>query len=503
MSIVEKNTAEEMSRRSFLSMGALMAGAAVVAGTTVCTPSEAVASTPEDGEKAPADEASRPAQQIEGVSSLTGWTGTPAEIEALGGSTMPLADLNQYRKEYIDSQTDYTMEDGTVIPAVYTKVRALIHTYGMGCGNTLNDAFAASMLGRFSEDDAQAFLDMPWGQEFTAVDLWAKTGRPLDDCKDICERWADEGYLCRYETTNGTTYHQVPYFQGVVEYHFPQTVRGEYTGIVGLDISTGEKQNDTKDGGTPTFYAVPCDKSVTSGNTILPYDDVIEIIKGKNKLAIAPCFCRYVELIESGVTDCPTFEDFATGEFEGYMSPINNLRVETCLQMGVEAEYWISRGIAREITPEEAVRYMERSRDDGFILQSSFGKESETICSCHGDCCNILNMFKAAGSPEVVGASQGFQQISHYNLEVDFDSCIKCGTCETRCPAHAITMDGEDGAPVVSPVCYRCGQCAFVCPQGARTLVQRPESEILELPKDFLDDNNMKAAYRFEHGLIR
>ncbi|MEG1561234.1 MAG: 4Fe-4S binding protein [Raoultibacter sp.] len=477
-----------LSRRGFLGVGAAMAGA-MAAMAVGCTPASAAGKLDEKSDKKLAES-----------SQLTGWTGTPSEIASLGGSTMPLADLNKYREEYINKQVDYTLADGTVIPAVFTKVRALIHTYGMGCGNTPYDASWGAILKDFTEEDAQAFLDMPRGVEFTAMDLFAKTGRPLESCTEVCDRIATAGYLCRYTTSDGTIYHQVPYFQGVVEYHFDRTAAGDGSydvGIVGMDYTA-----DTAGTGTPTFYAMPCDKSVTSDGTVLPFDDVQQIIKTKNKLAIAPCYCRYNALYVAGVEGKPSFADFATGQFEDYLSPICNQRVETCLMMGREAEYWIDRGIAREITREQAGQYMKRSADDGFILQSCFGKDSETICSCHADSCMIVSMWNSIGDPSTVGSTQPFGQISHYTLQVELSKCIKCGKCAERCPVHAITMDGEGGSPKVNMMCYRCGQCAYICPQKARTLVKRPDEEILELPRDFLDDANMKAAYRFEHGVI-
>ena len=90
-----------------------------------------------------------------------------------------------------------------------------------------------------------------------------------------------------------------------------------------------------------------------------------------------------------------------------------------------------------------------------------------------------------------------------YNLKVDTDVCLKCGTCAERCPLHAITMDEATGLPVVNEMCFRCGQCAWVCPVGARKLVERPAELNAPLPHDFLDDDNGKAAYRFEAGLIK
>ena len=62
------------------------------------------------------------------------WQGTPEDIKALGGSTMPLDELNRRRRLYIDAQTDYTCEDGTVIPAVWVKMRMLVDGLGAGIG---------------------------------------------------------------------------------------------------------------------------------------------------------------------------------------------------------------------------------------------------------------------------------------------------------------------------------------------------------------------------------
>lgn len=483
----------EITRRNFLGMGA-MAAAGMAALSMGCSA--------ETEEKAAEATAEKPA-----VESITGWTGTPAEILALGGSTMPLEDLNEYRRKYVEAQTDYTMEDGTVIPAVFVKVRALIHTYGIGVGNELNDTMWDDIMAKMTEDDAQAFLDMPWGVAFNALDVVANTGRAYDECVELCERLAKDGYLCRFETANGINYHQVPFFQGVVEYHFTDATEepGYNVGIVGNPVEASSTS------GTPTFYAIPCSKDVVKDDTILPFDDIEAIIKTKKTLAIAPCYCRYTATLQAGVEDVPTFEDFATGKFEDYMSPVfaeagNVARVETCLMMGTEAEYWMEQGWARPITQEEAIGYMKRSVEDGFILHSSFGKNTETVCCCHRSSCGIINTFwlgMGAVDEEFVGNSAPFQNgsISHYNLEHDAEACIGCGKCVDRCPVQAITM--EDGLPVVGPMCFRCGQCGTVCPQGARMLAQKPAEEILELPQGFLEDNNMKAAYRFENGLIK
>ena len=440
-----------------------------------------------------------------------GWEGTPASVARLGGSTMPMDELNRRRQAYVDAQTDWKKEDGTVVPKVYVQVRAIVNSYGMGCGNTPAETSFDYMMEHFTEDEAQGFVDMPRGIRFTPLDFSAQSGRSVEECEKLCELFATDGFLVRGKNDIGTYYHQVPYFQGVVEYHlghFDSEDASTFTcGVSGVDmLGPGGDMELT---GTPTFYAMPVNADVVSDDEgIRPYDDIMKIIDACDSFAIAPCYCRYTAVKSSGADpDMPTIEEFGTGEHEDYFSPLCDQRLETCLQLGEEAEYWIAMGTARRVTKEDAKRFMERSAEDGFILQSNFSKYTGTVCSCHADSCGIIAEWMSLGSHEAIGAAKPFEQISHYVLDVDFDACVKCGTCAGRCPMHAITMDGEHGGetgfPKVDDACFRCGQCAYVCPAHARSLHARPEEENCELPLDFLDDDNMKAAYRFEHGIIR
>lgn len=436
-----------------------------------------------------------------------GWVGTPAEIAELGGCTMPLKEINRRRKAYIETKGEYVKEDGTVIPAPYVKMRSLIHTYGMGCGNTPMDGAFDHIVRCFTEDEATAYTEMPMGIAFTPFDFSVESGRPIEECQRICQMFAERGFLLNGTGVAGDWYHHIPFFQGVVEYSgFINRLTREVDpaafscGIMGADWLG--PQNDMEHG-TPSFYAIPLNEEVVSDEGgILPYDDIMKIIDAQNSFGIAPCACRYGTAYKGGIEDLPTIEEFVAGGHEDYFNPLCNLRVETCLQLGEEADYWIERGFARRITKEDAKRFMKRSAEDGFILQSNFSKYTGTVCSCHADNCNILGQWFSLGSHDAIGAAKSFRHISHYTLEVDFDACAKCGMCEQRCPMHCITMDEETGYPQVDTACFKCGQCAYICPMGARKLAARPQEMNPELPRDFLDDSNMKAGYRFEHGLI-
>ena len=125
---------------------------------------------------------------------------------------------------------------------------------------------------------------------------------------------------------------------------------------------------------------------------------------------------------------------------KGFYSLVYDHPLETCLSFGEEVSYYIEKGIARQVTQEEAPSILERSVEEGMILQSAFTKDSEIICSCHGDCCGILGTYQAIGVEGCETASC-FRNNSNYVLNYDEDACIKCGMCAERCPMFAITMD--------------------------------------------------------------
>ena len=52
-------------------------------------------------------------------------------------------------------------------------------------------------------------------------------------------------------------------------------------------------------------------------------------------------------------------------------------------------------------------------------------------------------------------------------MHVISDECVKCGSCESTCPAGAI-VEGE-AKYEVTDACIDCGACEGACPTGAIT----------------------------------
>ena len=241
--------------------------------------------------------------------------------------------------------------------------------------------------------------------------------------------------------------------------------------------------NDLYNAGTPFYYPIPVDKEIVVEDEVLLYDDYEKIIRRNSVIAVSTCQCRMGQ------------------DIDGSRDPNCDHPMETCMTTGEQAAFYIENGIGRQIDQEEALQILRRSVEAGMVLQSCHTKNTEVICSCHGDCCDILKSYKAIGG-------DNFNQLNiadvicHYNLQYDRDDCIKCGLCKSVCPMSVVTMDEEGYSATGSP-CIRCGQCATVCPSGARKLKQREGVDLTKLPDALLDDYNLKAEYRFRNNMIK
>ncbi|HZK24111.1 MAG TPA: 4Fe-4S binding protein [Oscillospiraceae bacterium] len=395
---------------------------------------------------------------------------------------LTLEELNALRQQYVDSKEEYVCEDGTVIPAVYVKLRALINTYGNGAGSEVHDASFNEVMYLFSEKEAQAYLEMPFGVRFTATDFSVKSGRDETDCLKLCEDLAARGLLKRLRRGGVAYFHHLAPAHGIWEYVLllPENQNKEYVtkhkSMWGADIVS-----DLYDIDTPFYYPIPVDKEIVVEDEVLSYDDYEKIVARNEVIAVSTCQCRLGQ------------------DIDGSRAPDCDHPMETCITTGEQAEFYIENGIGRQIDQEEALKILRHSVEVGMVLQSCHTSSTEVICSCHGDCCDVLKSYVALGENyDKLGISE---VVSHYELQYNRDECVKCRLCEPVCPMFAITMDDE-GYSVTGSPCISCGQCATVCPAGARKLVQREGADQTKLPGSLLDDYNLKASYRFKNNMI-
>ncbi|MHA1234668.1 MAG: ATP-binding protein, partial [Promethearchaeota archaeon] len=143
---------------------------------------------------------------------------------------------------------------------------------------------------------------------------------------------------------------------------------------------------------------------------------------------------------------------------------------ESCFSFRSAGMAYISRGLGRIITKEEALEIIEQAEREGLVLQAGNSQRPMSLCTCCGCCCNLLVNEKRFDAP-----AQFFG--SNYFAQVDEELCSGCGVCEERCQMDAIDII-DDISNINLDRCIGCGVCVPTCPEDAIKLVEKEEKMI-------------------------
>jgi len=179
---------------------------------------------------------------------------------------------------------------------------------------------------------------------------------------------------------------------------------------------------------------------------LLPEENILELIKGADSIAVVPCCCR------RSMRRCK--------------SPL-----DVCLQFNKGAKYAIDRKSGREISAVEAIEIAKRAEEAGLIHTwpaRASGRLNE-ICNCCIDCCVIFDSYLRAGKIAQV------LKRSRFRAAVDRELCTGCQDCVERCFFGAIDMakapeSKKLKAAIDTEKCFGCGLCAVICEPAAITM---------------------------------
>ena len=377
--------------------------------------------------------------------------------------------------------SDVTLSDGTVIPAVYVRMRNRINRIGKGIGSIPNANSWDMIKYLWSEEDAENYMKMPLHKLFTVGNYSELTGWDEEKCSEILEDQANRNLIWRVRRGGLAFYSVMPYINGFWEFgELQRAYAGDMAAVAEFDSQgiTGVDPNGATGFDTtfPLFRTYPISADVCQDGKLEPWQDWRALIRRNKTITVSPCQCRTMWT--------------ALGVPYPEEQPMR-----TCLSLGEMAEYFIENGIGEQITPDEAIEIVEDIIDKGMVVESICAKNADIICCCHCESCGNLMGWRG-----VDGKGAAAQFFSAYTLQYDKDKCVKCGMCAKICPMHSITMDGEDGTCVMDDACVRCGQCVKVCPVSARILTPTPNYP--ELPEDYLDCNIYFAKDRMRRGQI-
>jgi len=297
----------------------------------------------------------------------------------------------------------------------------------------------------FTEEEARMFLNLSLMLE-PAQSIAKRIGQDEKGVAALLEHMTEKGLLFRAYKDEIPQYGAVAFVVGIYEFQLDRMDRELAELMEQYFKEVFERQAMAQ---SPPMRTIPVSRAINVSWPVAPYEDVREIIRSKDRIAVAKCICR----VQQGLLE------------QSCEKPI-----EVCLTFGSHADYYVKKGMGRWITQEEALKVLDQSEEAGLVPQPYNAQNPGGICNCCGDCCGVLRALRQHPKPaEMV--------TSGYHAAVDPDFCTVCETCLDRCQMDAIRVEGDGAAVVDLQRCIGCGLCVTTCPSEALRLEAKPEGE--------------------------
>jgi len=343
----------------------------------------------------------------------------------------------------------------------YEKLREQLDQYSAGFPKTESGIELKILKRLFTEAEAALYLDLSLMLE-TPESVADRTEREPQRVAEMLENMA---HIFRLRKDDRLRYAAVPFIIGSYEYQLKRMDR-EMAEMFEAYFKEAMFPNIANN--IVPLRTIPVNRSVEGDHIIAPYEDAKQIIRAKDKIAVADCVCRkQQELMEEGC-DRP---------------------LEVCLIFGSHADFYVENKMARYIARDEAIAILDKSEEAGLVNQPANMINPGGMCNCCKDCCNALRALNQMPKPsEVV--------FNNYYAGVDQEECTACETCIDRCQMDAVAIDELQVAMVDTNRCIGCGLCVTTCPSGAIKLEMKPEEQRLKSPANGQELMNLTAEKR-------
>ncbi len=354
--------------------------------------------------------------------------------------------------------------------AVYEALRRRLHRFAIGAPES---ALAYSILETlFTGEEAvmaASFPELPVRADFFVSGDFGDRAR----VEALLEGMAGKGLIYSGERKGEKYFALIPVVPGIFELQF---MKGETTALT-MELAKLFEQyyydgwgKEMAESPTPYSRVIMVEKQIPFGVEVFPYEQVSHFVQEANYLALTTCSCRHKARLLG----------------HGCGAPAEDM----CMLFGPFAMFCVARGFAREATPEEVFRVLDRAEEEGLVhITGNVQKSVDFICNCCGCCCGMLAGITKMKFPWSVAHS-------NFILQVKSEDCAGCKVCIDRCQVQALAVvDGV--AAVDGSRCIGCGVCTHKCPTGALAMVQREE---LIVPKANLRE--LQAAIKQEKGKL-
>ncbi|MCL6478996.1 MAG: 4Fe-4S binding protein [Peptococcaceae bacterium] len=272
-----------------------------------------------------------------------------------------------------------------------------------------------------------------------------KAGIPVAEALEKLESMANRGAVLAKKIDGEPAYALLPNYPGLFEYpimkggdaatqqRLAQLWHAYYMKAMAAELASASP---------PWNRVFPAEEAIPEEYEILPFEVASGMMAGTGTIALAKCPCR----IASQNCDKP---------------------LDVCLSFDGAARFLSERGMARIISPDEALAVLKKAEEAGLVHTGSNNADRLIfLCNCCPCCCHFLRLLTEHNYSGALAKSS-------YQAGLNASECSGCGVCaEERCPVKAITMEGGV-ARLNTERCIGCGLCVSTCPTGAVRLIKR------------------------------
>ncbi len=333
---------------------------------------------------------------------------------------------------------------------VFRRLQEQLDQYSVGFPATESGVEIEILKTLFTEDEAELYLKMSLMLE-TPESVAGRLKQDVAPVALLLDGMAEKGLLFRVRKGSEPKYGAAPFVVGIYEFQL-KTMDVHLARLFEVYFEEAFSEQGSRQ--TVPMRTIPVNKSIGVSWNVAPYEDAREIIKSKDRLAVANCICRTQQGLLGQACDKP---------------------VEVCFLAGSHGAYYVDRGMGRWVTHAEALEILDQCEAAGLVPQPFNAVNPGGLCNCCGDCCGMLRALKKHPRPaEMV--------VANHFARVDEDLCVGCEICLDRCQMDAIAMGDGGTAQVNLDRCIGCGLCVTTCEVEAMTLVPKSKADRREPP---------------------
>jgi Pyruvate/2-oxoacid:ferredoxin oxidoreductase delta subunit len=297
----------------------------------------------------------------------------------------------------------------------------------------------------------------------TARAISAPTGQPEESVAKQLEGMTDKGLLFRLKKQGEARYGAIPFVHGLFEFQV-KTLKPRFAAMARQYFDEAF-DNAMQNGAEYFLRTIPVYKSINVTHHVASPEDALAILRDKSAIVVTDCICRKTAALVDNNCGKP---------------------LEACFMFGSMGQYYLDRGMGRQISLAEAEKILADCREAGLVTQPATSQNPGGMCNCCGDCCGVLRALNKHPKPVDLVFSNHFAR-------VDADACTGCEACLDRCQMNALSVSDEDIARVDLDRCIGCGLCVSVCPEEALTLVPKSGADY-RTPPETMTEQMMHLA---------